>query len=422
MNYKREIFKNGLQLVMINGLSTKAVTIEAVVHAGFRFDPEGKCGLSHFVEHMVFAGTKSYSTLQDEARAVEQYGGYHIAYTWIEEQKHTVHIPSDYFKEGFDVLFESLFSPSIKKSEVKKEKGVIKEENLRERSDPKIAVWDKVWFPLFFQDTNLGKSYLGDIKDIENTYDNDIKNYLKKYFTLDNMVLLVAGNFDEDLVRNTIIERTKNLPKLMKKNAISTLKPNRNKKVLVYGDKSCKQSSIMVGVQTVPFSSKDRYALNILKNMLGGYFGAKLIYKLRDEGGLIYTWNIFHEVLSDIGFIVFTTSAVAKNVHKVTKIIIDEFKRISEGKFFDGEVKTAKGNLIGSILSSVETGKDYIAWYGMQELLDPNNIMHIEDEIEICKNLTTEELKRVASKYFNPDNILVGILGEGSEEKILKTF
>lgn len=423
MEYKREILPNGLKLVTITGLSTKAVTIEAFIKAGFRFEPSDIPGLSHFTEHLVFSGTKSFPTYRDEAEAVERYGGWHMAYTWIEEQKHFVHIPRDHFKEGVTVLLESLFAPLIKKSEVEKEKGVVKEEILKNKSDPSMAIWNYVWFPLFFQGTALARPYYGSTEAIEKISKTDVEAFIADSFLPQNTVLFVAGDIQVGYVKKRVETQVAKLlqsKSFRQSNLPQPLQPSRKKRVIVYDDTSYYKTSVMVGVETVPITSDERHAMQIIREMLGGYFGTHLVRKLRDEGGLIYTWETFHDTISDTGYLVFHASTGHENVYKVVKLILEEFERLSSGSFTEEEVKIAKGHLIGSMIANIEKGQDYIEWYGMQELLNPEGVLSVDEQIDIYRNINEREIKKVASKYLANKNILVGVLGRASEQRLLK--
>lgn len=421
MKYKAINLKNGIRLITITGLSTNAVTIAAYIRAGFHLDPIDKPGLSHFVEHMVFSGTKSFPSFREEAEAVERYGGWHTAYTWIEEQKHYAHISKGRFEEGLNVLLESIFMPLIKEEEIEKEKGVIKEEVLRNKADPANAIWNYVWFPLFFQDTPLARPYYGDIEDLDKISKADVDEFISNNFIPENMILLVAGDIEIDDIEEKI---KKKVDKLLVNREIKTamnltpLKPFRKNKIVIHNDPSYYKTSIIIGVQTVDFSSKEKHVLNLIGDLIGGYFGTNLVRKLRDKGGLIYNWGVYQDNLIDTGYLAFNTSTAHENVLKVVKIILDEFQRLSQGKITKEEVNIAKGHLTGSLLANIEKGQDYIGWYGLQELLNTKKVLSIDEQIKIYKKIDIDTIKSTAAKYLTKENILIGLLGKSVTSEI----
>ncbi len=420
MKYKAINLKSGIKLVTITSLSSNAVTIAAFLKAGFRFDPVNKPGLAHFTEHMVFDGTKSFPNAREEAQAIEQYGGWHMAFTWIEHQKHTVHIPKPHFEIGIKILLETIYKPLIKDIEVSREKGVVQEEILKNLSDPSRAIWDYVWMPLFFQNTHVGRPYTGTIDDLQNISRDDVRQFISDNYTADKIVILVAGDLEHEQIVQAIEKESVSLDRLEKKRNIVKLLPKRATKVLVYEDQIYAQAAIFVGVETVPYISSVKPIFDIIREILGGYFGANLVQTLRNEGGLIYDWGCFEDNFTESGYIVFNVSTAPQNVEKVISIILNEFDRLAKGKITEKEIERAKGHLIGSIYANVEKGLDYIDWFGMQELMNPNNVLNIGDQIKIYNKITKSDVKNICAQYLNKDKILIGVLGEANETSIKK--
>ena len=418
MIYTRKVFKNGLRLVTITGLSTNAVTITAYIRGGIRFDPQNRAGLSHFTEHIIFNATKSSSKFSTLAQAVERCGGWRSAFTWIEYQEHMVHLSKDNFEDGVKLTLGTIFEPFITKTEIEKEKGVVREEILRNKADPSKAIWDYAWFPLFFQGTNLARPYSGTANDISMISESDVKSFASNYFQTENSVIFVAGNLESSYIQEIVDQYSKEYKGNYKKESMVNLAPKIKKHVFVHVDHSYYQTSLAIGIQTVPFNSSLKYPFDILREMLAGYFGAPLIQRLRDEGGLIYTWDSFQDNLSDIGYLLFNVSVAHENVNRVASIILQEFKRFANGKFTNDEVKMAKSHLIGSILANIETGQDYIRWYGLQELLNPKQVLGIEDKIALYKKISIEQIKKAAGKYFSSDNIFIGAIGKVSDSSL----
>lgn len=418
MTYRKKILKNGLSLVTINGLSPNATTISAYVRAGFRFDPLGKPGLAHFCEHLTFSKTKNFPNSKAIAEAIEKYGGWHGAFTWLEHQSHNIRIPKERTQEGIEMLLECLFESIITDSNVGNEKGVVAEEILRNRSDPSRAIWDYVWFPLLFQGTSLARPYSGTKKDIFSMSKSDVVKFIENRFTPSNTVLFVAGDVDDKKIAEVIDKKLiKARPSLDK--PISKIETRRKNRVKVHQDESYYQASVIVGVETVGFDSKDKYALDILQKILAGYFGSNLIQTLKDKGGLIYDWESFSDHIAETGYLLFKASCAPENIENVLSIVLKEFTRINKGRLNDSEINVAKGFITGSILANTETGQDYIDWYGLQELLSPENVLSIQEKIDIYKNVSKEDIFRVAKKYFSKDKILVGAIGKVKEDRIL---
>lgn len=419
MKYKTITLKNGARLVMITGLSTNAVTLAAFIKAGFRFDPIDKPGLAHFAEHMIFDGTKSFPSTKEEAQAIDRYGGWHMAFTWIEHQRHIVHVPKDYASIGLKVLLETLSKPLIRKSEVVKEKGVVKEEILKNLSDPTRAIWDYAWLPLFFKNTHIGRPYSGTIEDLKKISQIDVKKFIANNYTPQKTVFIVAGDIEEKFIIDFLEKEYKISKSLNKKSKPDPLMPQRNKRVLVHKDPSYYQTSIFIGVETVQYRSSLKPVLEVVREILGGYYGTNLIQALRDKGGLIYDWACFTDNFDESGYIIFNVAVAHENVYKVISIILAEFNRIAKGDISDEEIEIARGHLIGSIYANVEKGVDYVDWYGMQELLNPQNVLSIQEQIDVYKKVKKREIIAAASQFLNKDKILIGIVGSAEESLVM---
>lgn len=418
MKYTRKKFKNGLRLVAITELSTNAVTVAAYIGAGFRLDPPNRAGLSHFTEHIIFNATKSSSKFSVLDKNVEMCGGWRSAFTWIDYQKHIVHLPKENFEDGTELILGTIFEPSITRFEVDKEKGVVREEILRNKSDPSKAIWDYAWFPLFFQGTNLSRPYSGNAKDISIISDTDVNSFVSSYFQTENVVLFVAGNLESAYIQEIVDKYSKKYKSEHREKNILTIAPKSKKHVFAYKDDSYYQTSLAIGIKTVAFNSLLKYTFDILRDMLAGYFGTPLIQKLRDEGGLIYTWNSYHDNLSDIGYLIFNVTVAHENVKRVVSVVLQEFKRFAQGKLTNDEIEMAKSHLIGSILANTETGQDYIEWYGLQELLNPERVLSIEDKIALYKKISMDEIKDTAIKHFSKDNIFIAAIGKATESSL----
>ncbi|HUD04685.1 MAG TPA: pitrilysin family protein [Patescibacteria group bacterium] len=423
MQYKKYILKNGLSFVSITGLSTKSVTITAFLRAGFRFDPPDKPGIAHFAEHMVFNGTQSFPTTEKEALAIEQYGGWHGAFTWIEHQKHTVHLPKSYFETGLKLLMETLSSPLIKQSEIAKERKVIKEEIYTNKSDSSKAIWDYVWTPLLFHGTHLARPYSGTENDLDLITKADLDDFINKYFIPKNIIIFIAGDIEPKRIRKEVEKNSRLFTTGGKSVDIPSLNfPKKTENILVHNDSSYYKTSICVGVKTVPYGSIDQPVFEIIREILCGYSGTRLIQTLRNKGGLIYDWHIYSDYISDTGYLFFNASTSHRNVDSVTSIVLDEFERLASGKITDKEILIAKQHLIGSIYANFETGQDYIEWYGMQELLNSQHVLSIEERVKLYKKISNDKIREIASSYLKKQNIFIGAIGNVSKTSFPKTI
>lgn len=419
MKYQRTKLSNGSPLIVLK-IPSYAVTISAYIKAGFRSDPIKRPGLAHFTEHMFFSGTKQYPTHRDLAFAIERYGGWHYAYTWVDYQSHFVHLPYKYFREGAEVLLETLYQSLLLAEEVEKEKGIVKEEILRNMSDPEKAVIPHVWFPLFFQSTILSRSYFGSLENIENISREDVVNFYNSYIRNGETCFIVAGNISLSEAAEIMNDNLKKYKVHSKQVSMPLIVSALSKLRVALKKTDSNHVSLMIGIPTTSLYIRDRHMLEILRNILARDFGARLPDRLRSQGGLVYTCYALQENFIDTGYFYFKTSTHKNNVEKVVSIIIEEFQRLVQGDISDEEIETAKENLSGSLFSNMQTGFDHIGWYGAQELLNPDKVIHLKEQIQIYNQISKKDILDVAKKYFPVSNIYIAAYGNYEQKKLEK--
>jgi predicted Zn-dependent peptidase len=401
---------NGLKLVIIKLPGSQAVTSTAYIRAGYRFDPLVRPGLSHFSEHMIFHGSEKYPSKDALAKVIHQNGGSHYAFTWIDFQKHTVRMPLANYIQGLDALLNTLFKPIIRQEDLDSERGVILEEIKNNRSDPTKALWDYVSNPLFFQGTKLSRPYSGVEKDVEKITLSNIRRFIESYFKLANTTLFIAGNVDANKIEKLVNSYNSiEIDKKTDKHRI--IKPIFRKKNLYIKDPNYYQSTVIVGVPVGKYTSKDRYALDILRNILGNYYGSPILRQLQGKKGLVYSWQTFIDYYRGGGNFLFSASCAKENSSLVKEIIKNEFKKLGEGSISKDEIDIAKGYAIGSLQAGLESGYDIIEWYGLQEIEGTDTFTTIDETNNIYKKISPGEINKVALKFFKSESILAGHIG-----------
>lgn len=408
-NFVKVKLKNGSPLILIDLPGIKSVTVSAFIKAGFKYDPPDKPGLAHFTEHMLFNGTKKYPSSKQLSWAVERHGGWHYAFTWVEHQVHTLHLPKDYLDTGIEILLDMLLNPLVEEKELDREKGMVKEEILRNRSDSEKAVLDYAWQPLFFRGTSLARPYSGEEQDIDKITGDDVVEFIESHFLADSTVFLAAGDFDQIKVKKLFEFHTRKYLRRKEKQQPEIV--SKSKERLMVYPYTTEQASIAIGIKGVPFKSKDRHKLELLKDILAGYYGARLPQRLREEGGLIYKWNAWQDNFSDTGYLIFRSSTALKNVDQFIKIVLEEFDRLTKIPLKQEELMVAKGHIAGDIFCNTQTGLDFTNWYGLQQLLG-GEIVSLEKLAKIYENISSKNLFDIAKKYFNKENIYVAIVGD----------
>lgn len=410
MKYTKYKLKNDSILGIVHIPESYTATLSAFIPAGFKYDPKDKPGLAHFTEHMLFNGTKRYPSPLQQSWSIERFGGYLSAFTWIDYQQLIIHLPKSNYELGVQLLLEMLTSPILSEKEFEREKGVIKEEILRNRSDPEKALLDYAWQPLFFEGTTLARPYSGTLKDIDNLNLQDARSFFKERFATESTTYLMAGNVDTEKMVKVFDKGMRNYSVGKHSSSLVTVTPKQVNRIRVFPYKT-EHVSLALGIETVRFDDEEKYVLELIKDILGGYFGARLPQKFRERGGLIYNWNIWQDNLQDTGYLVFMSSTSSVNVDTFVQIVLEEFNRLTTKLVGKEELKVACGHIVGGLFCNTQTGLDFVNWYGLQEFFVQKSIS-LSEQTKIYRRISTEDILKTAKKYLSPNKILIAAVGE----------
>lgn len=414
MKYKLFNLDNGARLGIVALPKAPSVTISVYLPAGIRYDPPDKPGVAHLTEHMLLSGTNKFPTSKELSAATARFGGWQSAFTWIDYQVHTVKLPIKRLNAGVEVLKETLVSPLLRQHELEKEKNVVKEEISRNKADPEKAVWEYVWNKVFWHGTKLARPYTGMSKDVEAIQIEDIKSFKKRYLRLNKAVFMIAG----DLEFNKTYELINSIFGQMKGKGEGSVPiyPSSGGKIKLIEGKG-ETSQLMFGFKTVPASHKDTHVLEMIVQLLGGSFASKLIDRLREEGGFIYSWDMWQDLLQNTGYLFFKTATKNTQLMSIFKIICEEFNNLKKELVNTENLALAKQYSVGSLFVNTETTTSYSKWFGLQEFLAGKSYTP-QEQAAIYKRITRGDIQEIANKYFTFDNWYIAILGQGNKEKI----
>ncbi len=421
INWQKTTLSNGLRIISAPLSHTKAVSILISVGVGSRYEIKSQNGLSHFLEHMFFKGTKKRPKTIDIARELDLVGAGYNAYTSEEETCFYVRSLSQHFDLALDVLFDILFNSKFDSKEIEKEKGVICEEIKMYQDLPQRYVHDLAK-ELFYGNTPLGRSTAGTIDLVKKFSRQDFLNYKKTFYNPNNMVITVAGDKSKfNWIK--IIEQKFNAIKNQDLQSFQAIKEIQNKPQSLVYNKKTDQAHLVLGVRT--FSRKDprRYALKIINNILGETMGSRLFTEVREKRGLAYYVSSDINEFQDAGYLFANAGVDTKRADSAIKVILDEFSRIKKNGVTQKELDHAKENLKGRFYLGLEDSLEVASFLGEQELYWQS----IESPEEIINNLFKVNLKDVAAlgkEIFTDKNLNLTIIGpyenKNQFDKILK--
>lgn len=418
--YYKHTFKNGLRLVTVPMKNTKAVTVLVLVGTGSKYETKEINGISHFLEHMFFKGTKKRPNLLSIGETLDKVGGRYSAFTGREYTGYWAQVGSENLDLALDWVSDIFLNSKIDSKEIEKEKGVIIEEINMYLDMPMDYVGD-LWTDLLYSNQPAGWRILGKKEIIKKLKRKNFIDYLNAHYSSKNTVIAIAGNINQDL-ENKIKNYFKNMntkePKVKKKVIEKQIKP----RILVHHKKT-DQTHLCLGVRGYDIFHKDRYVLDIISIILGRGFSSRLFVEMRAKQGLAYNiWTANHNE-TDAGYLFTQASVGNKRIDKAIQIILKNYKLIKNKKVDQKELRKAKNYIKGKSILAMEGSDEQAPFYGFQELLT-NKILTLEQKFAKIEAVTANDIQRVAKDIFRPEKLNLALIGPFKDkqrfEKLLK--
>lgn len=404
--------------------SVQSVSVYVAVGAGPRYETKETSGLAHFLEHMLFEGTKRLPTSKDVAQYLESVGGKSSAWTDKEYVSYYAKVPKQHLDIAFSYLSDILFNSLLEKNAIEKEKGIVMEELRRSKDNPESDIWD-LWFEwIWGEDQSLGRSTLGDEVSIQNITKKKLQNYMNMFYHPSNMVIAVAGNFSPKKTEKYALKyfgkaQAKSTPTFKKLQFM----PKKIHAKIFQSD--AKQAKLMLGFVTdISYYDKDRFPMQFITGILSGGVSSRLFHKLVYELGIAYSAWAQVWPFKDTGLFYIGGGFAQQNLEKAIKTILEELDKLKKHRVTDREIKEAKEKDKAGLYFYLETPDAVANLYSTQQITE-KRIMTPEEISEKIDKVTDEDIQRVARKYFTTKNLCLTIKGpldESDLERIEKLF
>ncbi len=392
---------NGIKLIFEKN-SSKSVAIEVMFKVGSNYENKKINGISHFLEHMLFEGTKNRTSSREIANEIEKYGAEFNAYTSLDRTAFFIKIINKKFEKALDILSDMVADSLFDKKKIEKEKQVILKEINMVTDDPKQHQWILFQKNLFEKHPAKNPTY-GTIKAVKNLNRNLILNYCNKYYIPNNMVISVVGN-----VNNVKEKIEKYFGNLKKRKFITRkeIKEPLQTKIKKFVEKRKTQSSyILFGYKTMPRTNKDSYVLDIIASILGKGQSGWLFDEIRNKRGLAYQVGVQSENEKDYGYFAVFANLDKKNIEKSKEIILQQFKKLNNiNKKELNEAKTfIEGNYALNMEDNFQAADKLAFWETISSASLANTY------IKNIKKVKISDVKRVAKKYLTKNYTLIVI-------------
>ncbi|MFA5926373.1 MAG: pitrilysin family protein [Parcubacteria group bacterium] len=419
MNFKKTILKNGLRVVTAPMKDTNTVTVIITAGVGSICETKEMNGISHFLEHMFFKGTKKRPRTEDISGALDAVGGEYNAFTGKEQTAYFAKVDAKHFDLALDVISDIYLNSKIDEKEIEKERGVILQEINMYEDTPTIQAME-VFEGLMYGDQPAGWDTIGTKENIRRFRRADFLRYLRENYTAPNTVVCVAGNIDE---KRTIREIEKKFLGMRGKKSGEKPKTieKQSKPQIKIKAKKTDQVHLVIGVRAYNMFHPDRFALSILSNILGGTMSSRLFLSVRERLGLAYYINSGYESYTGSGYLAVRAGVDTdqSKVEMTVRTIMNEIRKIRDEKVSPKELQKAKDNFRGKTALSLESSDDIAGFLAGQELMK-KKIERPEEILARVDKVSADDIIRVAKNIFIDGGLNLAVIGPIKDDKFLK--
>ncbi|EOD00631.1 M16 family metallopeptidase [Caldisalinibacter kiritimatiensis] len=413
--YNKFVLDNGLRVVTEYIPHVKSVTVGIWVETGSRRENKLNNGVSHFIEHMLFKGTKNRNA-KEIAESIDNIGGQLNAFTSKECTCFYAKVLDNHLPIAIDVLADMLFNSKFEEKEIEKEKSVVLEEINMYEDSPEDLVHDLLSTTIF-DGHPLAYPILGHTDNLKNLSREDILRYFKEHYTPKNTVIAIAGNFKANETIK-LIEKFFGHWNGNKKNHPFEKPPTLYKRV-IGKRKLTEQLHLCLGMEGISQGDDDLYGLLLLNNIFGGSMSSRLFQRIREDKGLVYSIYSYPSAYKDIGVFTIYVGLNPNQICNVSKLIKEEINCIKNKNFSDNEFYKAKEQLKGNYILGLESTSNRMTSLGKSELL-LGKIYSPKDIIEKIDKINLDDINRIIDKVFDFSKFNIAYVGNINNQNKLK--
>lgn len=412
--FKKITLKNGLRILVVPQKSTQAVTVLVLVGTGSKYEQRELNGISHFLEHMFFKGTKKRPDKVELAEVLDKVGGAYNAFTGQEYTGYWAKVKAEYFELALDWVSDIFLHSLLPQKEIEKERGVILQE-INMRYDDPMSYVQELWQKVLYGDQPAGWPIAGTKESIGNVQRQYLLQYMRSQYKASNTVVCIAGNIKV----SEAIKKTKHYfapiaeGEFQKKPAVG--EQQWEPQVLLH-ERKTDQTHLCLGVRGYNLFHPMKYAYEILGVLLGGMMSSRLFVEVRERLGIAYYIRTSIELDTDTGYLVTAAGVEHQSVKKAIQTILREYKKMAMKKIAPAELRKAKDYLKGTSALMLEPSDAKASFYGMQELLE-RRILTPEEIYKKIDKVNASQVQAVARGLFRKNRLNLALVGPYKEEK-----
>lgn len=417
--FEKTVLPNGVRLLCVPIPGVESMATAVMVGVGSRYEEPGINGISHFLEHMVFKGTKKYPTT-DDVNFIERLGGLQNAYTDIDITCFHNKVLAEDWKSGLEINKELALYPRLEQQYVDKERDVILEEMKKYEDEPAITVGE-TFHQMLYPNTKLGMKIIGEEQSLLDSDATTLRAYHDAWYQPERITVVVAGKMDKDVLselQETVSSWFGALP-AKKTGDIERVSDVQDKpRVAFVTKKDAKQAHITLGLRAYDRASDMRFAGNVFNLLFGVSFTSRLFKEIREKLGLCYTIRSSADSFEEVGYWSIYAGVATEKVHDAVSAIIQQMEKVKTHGVTDEEVAVAIKRLKTMLAFRAEDPEFATEWYGRQEVYHLP-MMSLNEYISRIETVTKEDIQTLILQYFDTNKLNLAVVWNRPEDKEL---
>ncbi len=417
MEFYKTVLENGLRVVVSPQKDNPAVTVLVLVEAGSKYEDTSINGISHFLEHMCFKGTKKRPTALQISTELDGIGASYNAFTGHEYTGYYAKVDKTHFDKALDVVSDIYLNQIFDSAEIEKERGPVTEEINLTADTPMRKVMDNV-ITLLYGDQPAGMTILGPKENIASLSREDFIQYRKDHYVSSATTVVISGAVDKDEALDKVKDIFSAMENTPKKDKLP-VKESQSEPQMDIEQKALDQTHLVVAVRAYDRFDDKRFALDVLATALGGGMSSRLFHRVREQMGLAYYVSAGADLYTDHGYLLARAGVSNNKVVEAVKAIVGEFKRLRDEPLSEQELKKVKDYMIGKLMLGLETSDQLAFFYGEQELLD-KELIKPDALVKKIRAVTASDVQTVAKEIFKDNGLNLAMIGPHEENATLR--
>ncbi len=408
MKYLKKVLKNGLTVIEVPSFDAESVVVDFFVKTGSRSESAKESGISHFLEHFLFKGSKKYPSAMAISSLIDSIGGEMNANTGKEHTQYFIKAASKHFTLIFEVLTDMMQNPLLNPVELEKEKGVIIEE-INMYKDTPIYEIENVLEQTMWPGTPLGRDIAGTKETVRKFNRKMFQDYINRHYQIPNMILGVSGKYDRRMLYKLIQKYWVSRPKKSFHGWQKVKDRQANFRIKIEY-KQTEQAHLSFGFKSFAYGDKRNPAVAVLAAVLGGGMSSRLFNEVREKRGLAYYVRAVPNSFQDTGAFSIGAGVQIGKIEEAIRIILGELKRVKNDHLDAKELLKAKEYLKGKTTLALEDNQNRLDWFLERQAFFPK----IEKPAEVFKKVDAvkpSDVVKVAKELFQRKNLTLAIIG-----------